>query len=351
MRLRPFSTALLLGFGWLLAGAAGYAGCTMEKAATLPMQVDNGLIYVSGSINGRPVRFLVDTTADSLVLPNPAHDMELFETLDAHMRSFVYYSESGIGPANVEDLGIGELSLRNQLVHVIGRRDNFGAPDQIAVLGRDILHRYDVEIDAKHSRITFYTSTGCGTANLAAWDARASAVGMLAGDNRLYYHIIGFDRFITEMRGIFLPAKINGRDVVAILDSGSVQTSISTTAAKTLGVTLSGPGQLRTGDGYSVIFNRRLESWQAPVESLNIGTETLKPASLLVHRVEGADELSGISYTGTNLHGRPIYTADLILGADFILSHHVLIAYSQNKVYFTDESGPALNGGAPSGED
>jgi predicted aspartyl protease len=349
MRLRLFPAALILAAAWSVTGAASFAACQMEKAATLPMQVENGLIFVPGAINGRAVRFLVDTTADSLILPNPAHDMQLFQILHPRDRSFMYVAEGRIGPVNVEELKVGELTLSNYIMHVLGRRADFGAPDQVAVLGRDFLKGYDVEFDAKAGRITLYKSSGCETANLAGWSERANAVGMLEGDDLLYYHIAEFRRYIPDMRGVFLPAKVNGADVVAILDSGSVQTSLSTTAAHTLGVLPAGPGVPRIGDGYSLINNRKLESWQAPVESVTLDQETIRPATLLVHRIEGADELTGTDFTGTRLNGRPIYTADLILGADFMLSHHVLVAYSQRRIYFTYEGGPAFHADAPSG--
>jgi hypothetical protein len=55
----------------------------------------------------------------------------------------------------------------------------------------------------------------------------------------------------------------------------------------------------------------------------------------MVQRVDSADDIIRFYAVGTKLTGRPIFTADLVLGADFLLTHHVLLSYSQRKVYFS----------------
>ena len=333
MRLIPLLFAATTAFG-------GYANaaCQMDKVASLPVSVDRGLIYVSGSINGTPVRYLVDTTADSLILPGPAHSMELYQMLHPMDRSFVYLDEGRLGPVFVDDMKVGGMAFKRYIMHVLGRRENFGAPDQIAVLGRDFLRQFDVEFDVKHSQINLYHSAGCEAANLAFWGDRYNVLDMQDGDDLIYYHINDFRRYIPDMKGIFVAAKVNGHDVLAVLDSGSVQSSLSNGTAHDLGITLTSAKD-RVGDGYSLIYNRRLESWQGDVDSVTLDQETIKPATLLVRRIEGADELLGYGVTGSKLNARPLYTADMVLGADFLLSHHVLISSSQRKIYFTFEGG------------
>jgi hypothetical protein len=36
----------------------------------------------------------------------------------------------------------------------------------------------------------------------------------------------------------------------------------------------------------------------------------------------------------------------MVLGVDFLVSHHVLISHSQNKLYFSYAGGPAFQGAA-----
>jgi len=333
MRLIPALFAAATAFG----GCAD-AACQMEKQASLPVTIDQGLIYVSGSINGTPVRYLVDTTADSLILPEPAHAMQLFQMLHPTIRSFVYVDEGGLGPVYVDDMKVGDLDFKKYIMHVLGRRDNFGAPDQIAVLGRDFLRKFDVEFDIQHGQLNLYHAKDCDGANLAFWGERYNVVDMLEGDDFLYYHIVDFRRYVPDMKGIFLPAKVNGHELVAVLDSGSVQSTLTSTAANSLGISLN-HAKSRFGDGYSLLYNHKLESWQGDVDSVTLDQETIKPATLLVRRTEGADELLGHGFAGTKLNGRPIYTADMVLGADFLLSHRVLLANSQHKVYFSFAGG------------
>ncbi len=61
--------------------------------------------------------------------------------------------------------------------------------------------------------------------------------------------------------------------------------------------------------------------------------------------------------TGSNLAHKIQVSYSMLLGADFLRSHRVLIAHSQRKVYFTYTGGPifqvnraAMPAGAPSSE-
>lgn len=96
-------------------------------------------------------------------------------------------------------------------------------------------------------------------------------------------------------------------------------------AAKGAGLKMDAPGTVRAGEVVG-IGERRVGHWSTRVDTLSIGDETIRNARIGV--VETLGDL-GI---------------DIVLGADFLRSHRVLFAMSQEKLYIS------YVGGAPLGQ-
>ena len=94
-------------------------------------------------------------------------------------------------------------------------------------------------------------------------------------------------------------------------------------AARRAGETPDSPGV--TAGGMSAGIGRHtVRTWIAPFASFKIGDEEIHNTHLRI----GDPELRG---------------ADMLIGADFFLSHHILAASSQRKLYFTYNGGPVFN--------
>jgi tetratricopeptide (TPR) repeat protein len=86
----------------------------------------------------------------------------------------------------------------------------------------------------------------------------------------------------------------------------------------------------------SGIGHKVVETWTVPVEGFAIGDEQIKNTRLMVGKLDLGD-------------------IDMILGADFFLSHRLYVARSQNKLYFSYNGGgvfrldapPRIEGGQP----
>ena len=94
-------------------------------------------------------------------------------------------------------------------------------------------------------------------------------------------------------------------------------------AAKRAGITPSDPG-VKPAGATTGIGRGVLRTWIVPVKSFRIGDEEIHNTHLRI-----AD--------ATNL-GR-----DMLIGADFFLSHHIYVANSQRKLYFTYNGGTVFN--------
>jgi hypothetical protein len=80
-----------------------------------------------------------------------------------------------------------------------------------------------------------------------------------------------------------------------------------------------------------------LVRYKATFSNIDLGDEKIKTAELAVTDLGGREEGPSIG-TRTGGGGLP-----MLLGADFLHSHHVLIASSQDRIYFTYNGGPVFN--------
>ena len=118
-------------------------------------------------------------------------------------------------------------------------------------------------------------------------------------------------------------ATINGAKITVMFDTGAWNSVLSMKAAARAGVKPDTPGVVEAG--YSSGIGRgRVKSYIAPFSSFKIGDgEEIKNARLRIADID-LDE------------------GDMLLGADFFLSHHVFVANSQHRLYLTYNGGPGF---------
>jgi tetratricopeptide (TPR) repeat protein len=130
----------------------------------------------------------------------------------------------------------------------------------------------------------------------------------------------GIDGTFKETIGAAL---VNGKRVRVGFDTGSPTSAISLEAARRVGVATDGPRVTPKGVARAGIGQRWVETWIAPVASIKIGDEEVRNTKLQVQ---------------TSLP-----EVDMLLGADFFLSHQVYVANSQHRIYVTYNGGPVFN--------
>jgi hypothetical protein len=228
--------------------------------------------------------------------------------------------ETAVENALIDELAIGEMRQRSFRALVAGEHD-FGG-DVALVLGEDFLHRVDVEFDLPHGAVRLFEARECAAATpLAYWTKEAAAS-------------VEIERIDDADPSIELTVTINGRAVAAQLDSGAWQSVLTKAEAARLGVTTDSPGVVAVGCGRG-LGRAPLESWSGPFESIAIGNEVIRNPTL-----HFADLWRKVAYTEP---GRLVPVSrvhpQLLLGADFLRTHRVLVAHSQRRMYFTYEGG------------
>ncbi|MEP6884757.1 MAG: aspartyl protease family protein [Gammaproteobacteria bacterium] len=280
--------------------------------AELPITMVGLRPTITAKINGLDARFLLDsgawysmissaTTAQFNLRASPApYGLRVTgvggstETSIATIKLFTF---AGIPIHNIEFL-VGGSEMGGEVV---------------GLLGQNFLERWDVEYDLAKGVVRILKAEDCKHTNLAYWVAPEQAMSMvdIAYTTPQRPHATG-------------TAYINGTKITAMFDSGASTSVLSLKAAARAGVKPDAPGIVDAG--YSNGIGRGMvKSYLAPFASFKIGdNEEIKNTRL---RIADMD----------------INEGDMLVGADFFLSHHILISNSQHRVYFTYNGGPVFN--------
>jgi predicted aspartyl protease len=300
--------------------AAAPSECKLIRIAEWPVRLEHNKLIADGTINGRKIGIMLDTGAQlSLILRSAAVRLGLTVRRARGYRVFGLGGETDVEVAHLDEFKIGQATQKNWQVIVAGERD-FG--DDVAfLLGDDFFHKVDVEFDLAARAVRLYQPKDCDGVSLAYWSANA------AGQVE-----------IEEVDGnhpqIVLTVQINGQPLRALLDSGASTSMLATSDAARLGVTPQTPGVVaRTASGLGA---KKIDSWIGPFETFTIGDETIKNP-----QIRFADLWKDMAYGETGSHlQKQVGLRPMLLGADFLLAHRVLVAHSQRKIYFTYAGGP-----------
>ncbi|QNA90436.1 hypothetical protein G4G28_21575 [Massilia sp. Dwa41.01b] len=298
--------------GLLLAGAVGTAlaapekaACNYQRVARMPLSYTGGNLQITtpGGINGKPAVVLFDTGAYNTSLTNAGarrHGLTLRHT---GTESVGIGGSSWDYQARVEQFSLGQLKSGKRTMDVIGD-DSAGPVD--AIVGADFLLQADLEISLAAKEANFFRPQGCDDKFLGYWDPDAVVISFIP--NR------------QQTENPRFRVRVNGVELDAIIDSGSDITTLSLPAARRVGLQVDDSRRLGVVAG---IGRQHRALWSATLDKIEIGSEAIEHPEI-------------------NVVDHDI--VDLILGADFLRSHRVLFAMSQNRIYLS------YVGGAPFGE-
>jgi predicted aspartyl protease len=292
--------------GLLLAATCAHAAdaprCAYVELARMPVRyLGPGLAPgVDGTLEGKPATMLIDTgdyntqlTMTGVVKRNLPLYMSGREVEGVSGSSALYTTR-------VQDFAVGPVHNARRLeVDVI--YDMASPPDYDAIIGAPFLLQSDFEVDLNARQIKFYRAQNCSNTPLYLWKEGTIAVPFDGGVD---------GRTLNPHFSVF----VNGTELDAVIDTGAHNTLIDVGAARRAGIDMNGPGVKRLGDAGGVGADR-VPHWSARVNTVTIGTETIRDAEIGV------------------LESRGNMDTDMLLGQDFLRTHRVLFAMSQRKLY------------------
>lgn len=285
--------------------------CRFGLIGELPVTMQGMRPIVHAAINGTDESFIADSGAFySLLTPAAAEELHLrIEPAPVYLTGFGGATRAGM--TTVKKFTIFKVDVHDVdfLVGVNKLRD-----EAVGVLGQNVFRIGDVEYDLANGMIRILKTLGdCKKASLAYW----------ANPKGLVYSEMDIDFATRQQPHTIGSAYLNGSRIRVTFDTGADASFLNLRAAKRAGVTPDSPG-VKPGGSSSGIGSDLVRTWVAPFASFKIGDEEIRNTHLRI-----ADE----ALPGT----------DMLIGADFFLSHRILVASSQRKLYFTYNGGPVFN--------
>ena len=250
-------------------------------------------------IDGTPIDVIVDTGAESvLVTPETKAALGLPEAPGRLSIVRGIAGETEHSNVSIDTLDLGGASVRHLNVPVgsLPVADVDDVPLG-GVIGSDVLSRFDVDFDAPGGVLRLYRSAECAGQGLSG-GRPASAIQA----NR------------SERGRLFLPVRVDGHLLLAVLDTGFSYTTITARAAVRLGITQDALAADRpAGVTRGVDLNDRPNRWHEFAE-IRIGREILRHRPVIISDLPTSD-------------------VDMLIGMDFVGQRRLFLAYAAATVF------------------
>ena len=312
--------------------AATPFGCQMVKIASLPIEVTTtNRVVVSGSIKGEPAKFLLDTGASWSLSDNAviSHFGVASGIAQAHM--YGLGGEFEAYKATIPDLVVGNLKGGNLMMWVSST--HFLQEGIYGVLGEDFFKNADLDIDLAHGKFDLFEHYDCKTEPVY-WADKFSEADVIVRNEA---GAIPANRpgAIDRNVKIFVTVEVNGISARAILDLGAPYTIVSWSLARRLGLEKASQGMELIGK-VSGFDRNKMDLFRYRFAEFGIGDEVIRNPLLFVSDLQQRKK-DGNSMD--HIQDKTWSEGDILLGTDFIRSHHMFVAADQGKIYFTWNGG------------
>ncbi len=307
------------------------APCQIKQLAEFQVDTTNNRPIVEGTINGQPVRILIDTgSAVSLVTGALAKQLGLNADMPVPLHLYGVGGEKHVRATRIRRLQFGNFILTDLDVAVVSPQSSraTGAREGLFIVGADLLSRYTVEFDFADHVMRLMVPQGCKPEQLVYWSKTFSMADMDIGR---------IDDPHIETRVV-----LNGKSIDALLDTGAQVSWSTTVGARLAGVTNRAADhpvdeRMRGSNGAP------LASFLGTFETVSIGDdETVRNVKLWVADLFAADTaVETGSHLAKPVEGLP----DLLIGCDFFLAHRVIASFKDRKLLFTYNGGPIFRAG------
>jgi hypothetical protein len=322
-------TAVLAVLAAVSAAAPASAECVFAKLAEMPVDMSQGRPRVQIEAGGQKRWVLLATGGHNSTLTRSA-----IAALGGKVTGEAGVSSVGRGASGgrliyalVPNVAVGGAFRIPSMEVLVGEDEPGAGPDDIAgYLGADILAAADVEFDLANKRVTFFQPKDCKKDNLGYWGGAISETPMT--------NAIASGQRISLFTIVYRPkVALNGRTVMAELNSTSSTSIVDSTMASVLGLKPGGPGVKKAKT------TSANPPWVGQFETFDIGGEQIKNPSFVLRELYAGTEYQP---TASKLSVKMDTLPKMILGLDFIASHRILVANSQQKIYFSYNGGPVF---------
>ena len=306
----------------LLAPLAARADCKLRALAEFQVDPTSRVPMVDGAVNGKPVKVMFDTgAAFSMITRHEADRLGLvLRKVEGH--AYGIGGASDLYVAELKTLNIDKFAKRGLELAVAGDQDV--ASDAAIVLGDDFFSQVDAEFDLPDKAVRLFQQQDCSPDQLVYWGAAYSQAPLLTW---------GRDAPHAETE-VF----VNGKRVLAQLDTGAWASMIDAKAADGAGVDRTAPG---AGPGIQIqgMGHYRRDSFVGRFATFALGDEKVNNVRLQVSDLTSDFK---VTETGSNLPVPIGDTPSMLIGADFFHAHRVYIDVKDHLILFSYSGGPVF---------
>lgn len=301
----------------ILCGAAApaVAKCQLLQEAELHVVMDGNRPLVRTTINGHDGLLVVDTGSGFSTLWRSAADAM---GLQPHSVSGLHVYGVG-GEAAVSEVSIGRLTIDRFQVSapemLVLATPPGDRPDVVGAIGADFLSQWDVEFDFAHNAIRLFTPKDCKGDEILYWGGAYAEAPLLPS--------VGFSRRFA------VQAFLGRVRTEATIDSGAFLSVATLETARQAGLAPSSQGVVKIGQGRGV-GPHRAEIWTAVFPTFRLGEETIDNAHI---QIADLFQYARREEVGTHIDRTIDDLPSMLLGADFLRSHRVMISNSQHMLY------------------
>ncbi|MCW3476833.1 retroviral-like aspartic protease family protein [Limobrevibacterium gyesilva] len=281
-----------------------YDTCGLRPRAAIAVEMRGNVPLVKASIKGKPTTFILDTGADSVVLTETAlRRLDLETDAGNILAGRGAGGESRFFAGKLRDFEIAGIPVPDHPVRVLPRNSPIGGQEMIdGLFGASVLSAFEIDLDLPRRRVTLYAGRMCPDTTVPPWTGPYTTIDASASN-----------------RGRFMiPVVLDGRPLMALLDTGAAASLVARDVAAALGVTpemlARDPSTRLVGTGPSTPtahFHRFRE--------IKVGDETFPAPAMLVT-------------------DRPEPGIDMIIGSDYLGGRRIWLSYARKRV-FIDRSG------------
>ena len=283
------------------------ADCQLKLIASLPISFDDaGGTLVPMKINGQDVEMLVDTGGVGSMLTAAAADRLGLETHHISSAEFRMFGGVHIDRyATAHDILIGNLKAADYEFQILP--DGVLPKDVSGTLAPDILLAFDNDFDLANARLNLISPDHCA-GEVVYWTKDPYA--------ELHFQL-------GPAGSIQLHVELDGKSVLAGLDTGSSESSLSLDSAEQLfGFSEQSP-ELKVAEGVHINGMTRINSYVYPFKTLSFGGVTVTNPK--IHLTRMAD---------SQMEGAPRF----LLGMNVLRQLHLYISSRDKTLYITGAS-------------
>jgi tetratricopeptide (TPR) repeat protein/predicted aspartyl protease len=296
--------------------AVAHAGeCQISRYAEMPVTMNFTRPLLTGSINGVSGQFEADSGSFfSMLSRETAERLKLrLEPLPGNLQVRGASGVADVSMTHVKELTINGFGTAHNVDFLVG--GNSFAAGLLGALGQNVIGHADTEYDLANGVIRLFHARDCAKTMLAYWHGTAPV------------SIVPIHDITPANASIVGEAMINGAKIYVLFDSGAGRSVLDFRAARRAGIKLDGP-EVQPGGAWQGINGKSFDTWITHFDSLDVGGELIRNARL---RIADIELMGG---------------ADMLLGADFFLSHRIYVSASTHRVFFTYNGGHVFDLGA-----